>query len=265
MEKAKKDEIAQEIEKLSQQFVTDSLGSIDYAANAKAIAFLSKEVKSKVADTISDGYTLRNVKPILGFGSSLMEFRLGIEFEKSEINKVVNLSKKSLIITVEIPTKSVRKIDESQNGIDEMRFSTPFSIINPNPASQHRNPISEFQSNREKEMNFFGEMGIPGFNKPGVGDPPDDGSFDFGKLKKGPIVINPGGPFGGKFFGNSDGTTVNATETKTDINTDTGSESESNGIADDSQVDDSDYDGYNSDDVINDGETPDHVTYKRLF
>ena len=259
MSERNKKEIAAQVSKLAQQLLSDSQGSIDYADNAKAIAFMNEDVRNKVTDVIAEGFTLTEVRPLLGFGSSLMNFKVVIEFAKDEKDVVVRTPKRFMTITVQIPNRAVSAVEHGTpktagGGV----FAAPFSIVNPNPAVAHRTPIAEVYARRAAERQYFSDAGLPGYGtgRPGVGNPGDP----FGPLPgRRPGVINPGGPFGGfgPAWGNQTVATVQATGSDTSVDTWTGTETESDGIADDSANDGADYDGSRNDDVVNDGETPD--------
>lgn len=258
-------QITAEVEALAKQLLLDSQGSIDYAANAKAIAFAGDDVKKRVIDVVADGYVVTDIRPLQGFGAALMGFRIAVDFDKRETTGAVSLSKRSLIITVEIPNRAVSRIEETTGTPAGGSPAAPFSIMHRDLGAEVRTPLTEIAPRRDAERAYFNEVGVPGFG-PGGGMPGDPfGPQPGGGRGRGPIVVNPGGRWGGGLPGGGmSSQTVQGTETLTDVDTQTGCETESDGIADDSGYDDSDYDGARGDDVTNDGETPDRAG-RRFF
>lgn len=252
-------DIEARVAKLAEELLSDSQGSIDYGINAKAIAFMNEDVRKKVVSVISEGFALNEVRPLQGFGASLMNFKVVVEFTRNEKDPIINMPKRALTITVEIPTRSVSKIEEGVRPAIGAA-AAPFTIVNPNPAVAQRGPISELWARRAVERQYYRDIGLPGYGPvvPGVGNPGDP-SGPFPPGGQGPVVINPGGPFGG--FGSG---AVTGTETLTPANTQSGCETESDGIGDDSANDDVDYDGSRGDDASIDAQIPD-IGFRRWF
>lgn len=243
-----KKDIAKQVAALGEQFKADSLYSIDYGRNAKAIAFASDDVKTKIAEIIAQGYVISAVRPIAGFGSSVLNFKLAVEFESTGQQAAIVKKNKALILTIEIPSRRVTKVLEANSLVSDLPVTTPFATINPNPDADVRTPLSELRGKRDVEARYFRSLGIPGG---GISDPMDPTNPPG---QRGPVIINPGGPFGAGPRWPSVGVIRNP---DTDVETGTGCETESDGIADDS--------GY--DDWKNDGTVPDDARPEmgRLF
>ena len=64
------------VQDLAERARMESIGSIDHAVNAKAVALSNDEVKAAIREMLDRDYQLIAIEPVRGFGSSLMSFPL---------------------------------------------------------------------------------------------------------------------------------------------------------------------------------------------
>jgi hypothetical protein len=238
------------VEKLANDCVSQSIGSIDYGLNAKAIALMNPDVKKRIIEQLESGFRLVEIAPLSGFGSSLMNFKVLFQFEPTDSDPKtrppIDLKSRSFVVSVELPTKAVLGIADDAPTAVPQSFDVPFSVAFPNLNASRPVPMSETAAARDRQAAYFRSLGIGQGSRGGVVDPSpiDDpwrpGGGGFTPPRGGPVIIIPGGsPFGGGTT--TYDTTPTYTNSKTTIDSPTqtavGSESFSNNVADDSTTD----------------------------
>jgi hypothetical protein len=275
-----KESHAQLVEKLASDCVSQSIGSIDYGLNAKAIALMSEAVKKRIVSQLEKGLRLVQICPLAGFGSSLMDFRLLFQFEvvgaEPKERPAIDLESRSFVVSVELPTKAVRTIADYTPQPAYPPSDVPFSIAFPNLNAARPVPIAQTAGVRAREAAYFQNMGIGPGSRPGVvypspvGDPPGPGGNPIGPGGggfvppwRGPIVINPGqSPIGGEgttTYDTSETYTQDTTNATTATTTTTESQTISDNVTDDTVGDDPHNDTTN-DGQFNDGQHSDDQT-----
>ena len=108
------------VAELAERARNDSIGSIDHATNAKAVALNNNEVQSHIRELLKRDFQLVAIQPLRGFGSSLMSFPLHFVFRAGAESGAVALNE-SFIVVVELPTRSVKRVSPSAD--QPMRIS----------------------------------------------------------------------------------------------------------------------------------------------
>lgn len=214
------DSLDQSLKQLAEQARLDSIGSIDYLTNAKAIALADEKVQEAIKEVLKRGARLTEIRPMRGFGSGLMSFPIQIVFRGGAGEGPIDLESESLIVTVEIPTRTVKRISSGPAGSVGTQGDIPFSIAATAHVPYRGAPLSELQARTLRERAFYEGLGFP----VGAGRP-SQGEWTIDDYKT----------------------------TDTPTGTDTGSTSYSDGVADDSEVDDSGSDEPVIDDHITEG------------
>ncbi len=214
------DKISQTLKQLAEQARLDSIGSIDYLTNAKAIALADGKVQDAIKEVLKRDMRLTEIRPMRGFGSGLMSFPIQLVFRSGTGDSPIDLETVSLVVTVEIPTRSVKRVAEAPAGIEGAAGDIPFSIAATAHAPYRGAPLTELQGRTMRESAFYAGLGFP---------------------------VGAGRPSAGQW-------TIDDYKTSdTPTGTDTGSTSYSDGVADDSEVDDSGSDEPVIDDHITEG------------
>jgi hypothetical protein len=214
------DKLAQILKQLAEQARLDSIGSIDYLTNAKAIALANEQVQEAIREVLKRGMRLTEIRPMRGFGSGLMSFPIQITFRSGTGEGSIDLETESLVVTVEIPTRSVKRVAAGPAGGEGAAGDIPFSIAATAHAPYRGAPLSELQGRTMRERAFYADLGFP---------------------------VGAGRPSAGQW-------TIDDYKTSdTPTGTETGSTSYSDGVADDSEVDDSASDEPVIDDHITEG------------
>jgi len=214
------DRLGQSLKQLAEQARLDSIGSIDYLTNAKAIALADAKVQEAIKEVLQRDMRLTEVRPLRGFGSGLMSFPIQLVFRSGQGDSPIDLETESLVVTVEIPTRSVKRIASGPAAGEAVAGDIPFSIAATAHAPYRGAPLSELQGRSMRERAFYEDLGFP---------------------------IGAGRPSAGQW------TIDDYKTTDTPTGTDTGSTSYSDGVADDSEVDDSGSDEPVIDDHIVEG------------
>lgn len=141
------------VNQLAERFAEDSIGSIDFGVNARAIALRDSKVREQLLAVLERGFRLVRVAPAAGFGSSIREFPLHFSFTRSESDSPVQLEDKVLSVAVDLPTKTVVRIEENaQIGAQQ---DVPLSLRVPSRAHDIRTPIADLTPSHKRELAFL--------------------------------------------------------------------------------------------------------------
>jgi len=151
------EEIQRELDQLLTAVTDESVGSIDHATNAKVIALKDSGVRDKLVGIMSEGHRLKSITPLVGYGASPMDFRLRFHFESDAL---VDLSQRDFIASVELPSKSVKRILDDQTEGTLTPIHAPFSLAVPSLAREYKTPVSELQARTSVERQFLGSLSI---------------------------------------------------------------------------------------------------------
>ena len=191
---------------LAEQARQELIGSIDYFANAKAIALNNPDVQSSISELLDRGYRLVAIEPLRGFGSLLMSYPLIIVFRPAPDSGPVALDE-ALTVLVELPTRSVKRATRSTN-LPSVH-DVPFAIAATARSEPRITPMADVAARYQREADFY--RGI------GLGMSPGASSTD---------------------------ETVTFKTDSTPTTSDSGSNSFCQGVADDTTVDDDDMDDW---------------------
>ena len=206
-------EIEEALDQLAATAAQESIGSIDHAANAKAIALRDETVREKLAEVLSDGYKLKAIAALTGYGASPMDFRLKFHFESEA---TIDLPIKDFIASVELPTKSVKRILSKPEEMRSPTVGAPFSVAVPSRAPEYRTPTSEIAAKRSSERRFIGSLSLGG---------------TVSRLRQEGFSVQPLDPCDTYYD------TVTDTHSETSLQTNVSTTTYCNGIADDEQND----------------------------
>jgi hypothetical protein len=154
---APKADVRAAVQQLADTLAKDSIGSIDHAVNAKAIALSSPLVTDKLIELLSTGHKLKDIVPLTGFGSSLLDFRLRFRFSTDNL---IDLPTGDFIVSVELPTKSVKRILEPSAPLDPSTVAAPFSLAVPSQAAAIRTPVTQLTNRFNRAQAFFRRQGL---------------------------------------------------------------------------------------------------------
>jgi hypothetical protein len=140
------------IEQLADILAKDSIGSTDHVINAKTIALSDSGVVDRLVDLLAKGYRLKDITPVVGYGSSPLDFRLRFHLES---NEMIDLPTADFTVLMELTTKSVRRILEPTEPISPSTVPLPFSLAIPSMARDFRTPRSELTNRLNREQAFF--------------------------------------------------------------------------------------------------------------
>jgi len=212
---------------LAEQARRDSIGSIDHLANAKAIALGDPKVQEALKEVLARGLRLTEIRPLRGFGSALMSFPLQLVFRSGQGDSPIDLAAESLVVTVELPTRSVKRVVAGPAETEAAR-DVPFAIAATARPPYTGVPLSELEGRNQRERVYFENLGLPDAART-----PTPGQWTIDDHK----------------------TTDSATGSET------GSESYSNGVADDSEPDDTGADDQGVDDHVVEGHPGDPASW----
>jgi hypothetical protein len=153
--RAAKDALSELVDKA----IADSIGAIDHATNAKAIALANKEVQAAIRALLDRDYQLVAIQPLRGFGSSLMSFPLGFTFRPGADAGPVALNE-SFVVLVELPTRSVKRISPSAElaeGAD-----VPFAVAANARFTPPVTPLADDAARRAREAAYYADIGLGG-------------------------------------------------------------------------------------------------------
>lgn len=152
-------EIDTALDQLSTTAAEESIASIDHAVNAKAIAVRDETVRERLAATLSDHYKLKSITPLTGHGTTPMDFRLMFHFESEAL---IDLPVRDFVVSVELPTKSVKRIIDKPEEMKPLTVTAPFSLAVPSRAQEYKTPISEVATRVSSERQFLSSLAPPG-------------------------------------------------------------------------------------------------------
>jgi hypothetical protein len=116
------------VDELADAAAQDSIGSLDYAINAKAIALSSPFVKNILVSVLSEEYRLAEITPLTGFGSILEDYRLLFRFHRGA---VIDMPAKDFVAVVNIPGNSVKHLLDSRRILPPPMIAAPFALAVP--------------------------------------------------------------------------------------------------------------------------------------
>lgn len=151
-----KNNIIKELEYLEKKFQSESQNSIDYAQNAKSIAFSSNDLKEKLYKNLEDGFKISKIRPLNSFGSGVVDFKLEVELEKDGVIK----SWKYILIRVDLVTRNVNTIDEYSEPITNISDAIPFAFSRPFDFSSPSIPIIDMDGKRKKIKDFIDQLNL---------------------------------------------------------------------------------------------------------
>lgn len=155
----KKNNFKQDIDDLAARFNEASIGAIDFGINAKAITLRDEKVRDKILSFLDEGYKLVDVVPRSGYGSSLMNFKIAFIFKSESGDSSIEIEKKGFIVTVEIPTRAVKKISDITSY--EQVSDTPFSLAIPSNSPNVITPTDdEILGRRDRERDFLERLNL---------------------------------------------------------------------------------------------------------
>ena len=135
---------------------SESIGSIDHATNAKAIALSDARVQAAIREVLDRNFQLVAIQPLRGFGSALLSFPLNFIFRPLAESGPVALNESFLVI-VELPTRTVKRI--SKTG-ETTGSDVPFVIAANAQFTLPRTPASEMTARRQREAAYFRNVGL---------------------------------------------------------------------------------------------------------
>ncbi len=153
---------------IAKEYKEESVGSLSYSTNAKAIALNNVDVQNKILENLLEEKKLVSVKPITGYGS-LYEYVLRFSFQTNS-EKLLNIDDDDMLVTIDIASKSVVDIEypiisKAVKGFGKGPLTTDM------PITEHSFFDSNFERYSEKDFNYFRDLGIR---------PEDAGYFDSG-------------------------------------------------------------------------------------
>jgi len=143
------------IERLATALTQDAIGSIDHATNAKAIAISSDLVINRLRELLSADHRLKEISAITGYGSSLQDFRLQFRFQTDDM---IDLSDNVFIVSVDLPTRSVKRIVDPSEAIGPSALNVPLSVAIPSQVPLIKTPLTELQNRFNRTRAFFRDM-----------------------------------------------------------------------------------------------------------
>ena len=168
------EEIERELDHLLTSAIDDSIGSIDHATNAKVIALKDQAVKHKLTESLTEGYRLKSITPLVGYGGSPLDFRLRFLFGSDAL---IDLPRRDFIVSVELPARSVKRILDDQTEGAPISVQAPFTLAVPSQATEYRTPASELQGRSSLGQEFlaplslsaaFAQASAQGYNVPQI-------------------------------------------------------------------------------------------------
>jgi hypothetical protein len=151
----KKETLAQ-IDALAAQFGGDSVGSIDYGSNAKAVALQDAKVKERLGELLEKGYRLKLVQPRSGSGANVLNFGLTFWFERQNPKSAMD-DTTAFTAIVELPTHAVRKILDGEM-VSPTTPDAPFALATPSRSGEGV-PIGDpLGGRRGRERDFLRDL-----------------------------------------------------------------------------------------------------------
>lgn len=146
------------LEDLSERFSRESAGSIDYGANAKAIALQAENLRKAIIELMDAGYRLTGVEPVKGYGASPDNYVLMLSFRKSDTTSPIDLDEKTLYATIDLAARNVFRIDtDAAQALGRMAADVPFVLAVPSRAGT----VTIAQPGaRQREAVFLDQLGI---------------------------------------------------------------------------------------------------------
>ena len=152
------------VQDLAERARMESIGSIDHAVNAKAVALSNDEVKAAIREMLDRDYQLIAIEPQRGFGSSLMSYPLRFAFRAGASGGPIALDE-SFVVLVELPVQAVKRISRSP---ESARVSdVPFVVAASGRAQAARVPFMDVSQRDAREASFFQNIGL-GAWRPGA-------------------------------------------------------------------------------------------------
>jgi hypothetical protein len=138
---------------------SESIGSIDHAANAKAIALTNAQVQDAIRELLERDFQLIAIKALRGYGSSLMSFPISFTFRPGPDAGAVALNE-NFVVLVELPTRSVKRISksaETPEGAD-----APFVLAANARFEPPTTPLSANEARYAREAAYYQSLGLGG-------------------------------------------------------------------------------------------------------
>ena len=150
-------EFKEAVERLAEGANNESVGSIDYATNARAIALKAELEQDKIVEVLEEGYRLRSIVPLSGRGFSPNDFRLRFQFEKEQ---VVDLPDRDFVVIVDLPAKAVTRTVPFEHGAESEVPPLPFSLAVPSRAREVSPPLVELADRFAREWEFARRLSL---------------------------------------------------------------------------------------------------------
>jgi hypothetical protein len=163
-----KDNLDKTLSDLAEEARLSSIGSIDYLANAKAIALGDRKVQEAIREVLGRGLRLTDIRPLRGFGSALMSFPLQLVFRSGTADPI-DLPKESLVVTVEIPSRSVKRVVAGPVAEEESPGDIPFTIAATARGPFTGVPFAQLEGRLQRESAYFEGLGLPAPGMAGKG------------------------------------------------------------------------------------------------
>jgi hypothetical protein len=141
---------------LVEQARTESIGSIDHALNAKAIALSNEKVQAALREVLDRNFQLVAIQPLRGFGSALLSFPLNFVFRPRAESGPVALNE-SFVVIVELPTRTIKRISKTATPTGS---DVPFAIAANAQFEPPRTPASMLAPRRQREAAYFRNIGL---------------------------------------------------------------------------------------------------------
>ena len=90
------------LDDLAERFSRESIGAIDYGANAKAIALQAETLRTAIGEMLDQGYRLVRIDSVKGYGASPENYVLALSFRKHDASAAIDLDEKALFATVDL-------------------------------------------------------------------------------------------------------------------------------------------------------------------
>jgi hypothetical protein len=145
------------VDDLVERARAESIGSIDHAVNAKAIALGDGDVQSAIRELLGRDYQLVAIEPLRGFGSSLMSFPLRFVFRPGANSGPIALDE-SFVVLLELPTRTVKRISRSSEL--PSASDVPFVVAAIARVEPSRFTAAEMAPRYEREALFYRAVGL---------------------------------------------------------------------------------------------------------
>jgi hypothetical protein len=159
------------LDDLAKRFSQESIGAIDYGANAKAIALQAENLRAAITEVLDQGYRLLRIDPVKGYGASPDNYVLALSFRKSDASSPIDLDEKALFATVDLSLRRVTRIDkEIAHAVRSMATDVPFVLAVPSRTSEATMDSSVSVGARQRETRFLNQLGIVDLIRTAQGD-----------------------------------------------------------------------------------------------